>query len=684
MPKTTPASFEEVRLSLGPGYDWREILAVSRFFRLHGSLRAVPCQVKKAEPGEIRIEALDGKTWVLDSESRRVKKWGLTTREGFLPSPQPDPEDLSPAESAFEQQKEALQELIPPSLPPEQAEAVKVFLYNHPALSPKAYTLALSKSKNLKLVPRTSGKDTLVIDPKSGRLIAGKAPHQGGMRSAADLRIPELQHFLSGLSFSSFPFGSFVDALEIRYGGKLDYDVLPSVRASSRFVLPAFQLPLPVSSPEEEFERIIEALLATKPVPNPAFPYTSLFPEIQEALKASRKITLTREEIDAAGKEVFSFLFPALLPMPAQIYYPEPPLERAGRHLSGEGESCALELSFGQGRITYSLVSGKVSISGVTRKNLLIFREMVPHGAMLEELYHAALEAFGKGHFSIGLPAGDGTFPVYVNPPRFPLVRKASPKAFLFAETFTLGGAYKRKIASLKRQIGQYEAEKDKAKAQQEKQEKKRKAEEDKRYLAYLRSLPPYGSIVPTAFLSVVLANERYCTEAAAVKFLRGLSMGSARREFAPSKYEGLFSLVPGEEFEEACDWLLKEHYLYTKTVKGTYGKFEVLKTNETAASFLGGEGDRFHRKQSEFTEYEMLDLFAKDVPSEMKVEKLLERAQYLTEHPAVYCCARETLDKWLPLVPDQIREYLQTMYMMESAGTRKKYLKALWEASKA
>lgn len=79
------------------------------------------------------------------------------------------------------------------------------------------------------------------------------------------------------------------------------------------------------------------------------------------------------------------------------------------------------------------------------------------------------------------------------------------------------------------------------------------------------------------AFFLVVAANEKYITALMATKLLRGTS-ASKNATFEMTPECGKFNALSEDEIRDAAGRLVKEGYLYSKELRGTYGYFDILR----------------------------------------------------------------------------------------------------------
>lgn len=89
-----------------------------------------------------------------------------------------------------------------------------------------------------------------------------------------------------------------------------------------------------------------------------------------------------------------------------------------------------------------------------------------------------------------------------------------------------------------------------------------------------------YGSILCSDIYSFVKLNESYVTENALIQSLRGLNV-RLEAEIKPIPHSGYYNLITSEEIEFIVDLMIKNNFLYRKELKGYYGRFYVLKTND-------------------------------------------------------------------------------------------------------
>lgn len=132
-------------------------------------------------------------------------------------------------------------------------------------------------------------------------------------------------------------------------------------------------------------------------------------------------------------------------------------------------------------------------------------------------------------------------------------------------------------------------------------EEEKRKKEEkyDK-----IRILKSYNNLLCIDALRVIAKNERYITETAVVKNLRGMTQ-TLSSNVEDIENSGKYEILTNEEVESAVRQLLRDKLIYEKDLKGTYGHFDILKLEDKASEIFATP---FKEESKSFTSFTDLD----------------------------------------------------------------------------
>lgn len=206
--------------------------------------------------------------------------------------------------------------------------------------------------------------------------------------------------------------------------------------------------------------------------------------------------------------------------------------------------------------------------------------------------------------------------------------------------------------------------------------EQKRKQEEKE---AKLRSLQSYGSLVAIDALRLIAKNERYITENAVVKNLRGMSQ-TLQSDIEDIENSGKYGLLTGEEVKKAIHILDNDGLIYQQEIEGTYGWFYILKLRDKAKDLLSIENKQKKKPFGEFTDIDWVNYLEKfhvdGKESRLTNEQKQEQMTFF-DHKAVAVLYPELTKEFLKTKPKEWQMYIETMYSM-AAGVEKKYWKAL------
>ena len=206
--------------------------------------------------------------------------------------------------------------------------------------------------------------------------------------------------------------------------------------------------------------------------------------------------------------------------------------------------------------------------------------------------------------------------------------------------------------------------------------EQKRKQEEKE---AELRSLQSYGSLVAIDALRLIAKNERYITENAVVKNLRGMSQ-TLQSDIEDLENSGKYGLLTGEEVKKAIHILDNDGLIYQQEIEGTYGWFYILKLRDKAKDLLSIENKQKKKPFGEFTDIDWVNYLEKfhvdGKESRLTNEQKQEQMTFF-DHKAVAVLYPELTKEFLKTKPKEWQMYIETMYSM-AAGVEKKYWKFL------
>lgn len=206
--------------------------------------------------------------------------------------------------------------------------------------------------------------------------------------------------------------------------------------------------------------------------------------------------------------------------------------------------------------------------------------------------------------------------------------------------------------------------------------EQKRKQEEKE---AELRSLRSYGSLVAIDALRLIAKNEKYITENAVVKNLRGMSQ-TLQSDIKDIENSEKYGLLTRDEVGKAVHILDNDSLIYKQEIEGTYGWFYILKLRDKAKDLLSVENKQEKKPFSEFTDLDWVSYLEK-FHADGKEPRLtnIQKNDQITffEHKAVAILHPELVKEFLKTRPKEWQMYIETMYSM-AAGVEKKYWKFL------
>lgn len=206
--------------------------------------------------------------------------------------------------------------------------------------------------------------------------------------------------------------------------------------------------------------------------------------------------------------------------------------------------------------------------------------------------------------------------------------------------------------------------------------EQKRKQEEKE---AELRSLQSYGSLMAIDALRLIAQNERYITENAVVKNLRGMSQ-TLQSDIKDIENSGKYGLLTGEEVKKTVHILDNDGLIYQQEIEGTYGWFYILKLRDKAKDLLSVENKQEKKPFGEFTDLDWVNYLEK-FHADGKEPRLtnIQKNEQITffEHKSVAILYPELTKEFLKIKPKEWQMYIETMYSM-AAGVEKRYWKFL------
>lgn len=178
-----------------------------------------------------------------------------------------------------------------------------------------------------------------------------------------------------------------------------------------------------------------------------------------------------------------------------------------------------------------------------------------------------------------------------------------------------------------------------------------------------------YGDITAMAVVACVVQNQKYITKNMVVHDLRGLKEVT-RAGIAESFGTGRFLYVNNDYISLRADQLVRSGILKKSVVRGSYGKFEVLKPGEAAEYFLDYKPLLKKKSFHEFTDCDWISYMERP---QKKMTKKAEREQMeLLEKSAVFCIRPELFASFVSGKPEYWMEYIETMRSVESGNTKK------------
>ena len=405
----------------------------------------------------------------------------------------------------------------------------------------------------------------------------------------------------------------------------------------------------PGASTDEEFELVARKLEEMPFCLKSPFPWKKMKERAIGIIRRERPLALTEEEIKRANSPFFLKLFKPEYIKSLEAYAPEPSLKKMEAFTIPSPSGCTVAIGYGDVKAAISLLDGSESALGFSKNHAAVFLNAVKKMKWLDEFMKEAESVFPGKDLSYDIDMESIT---------------ASIKDKPVSATAGLGKAYKRVLSSMARELKSYEAKEEKAR------------------LKAVRTGYGYGEIAVTAFIETVMANEKYITESMVIKLLRGMSINTWNELTCPVEYEGKFEYVHSDTFSEICHNLIRRKIINTKTLKGTYGHFDILIVTDRCRDIAAGRQDLTPHRGEKKTEFQELEAIKHENPQEQKLQAVMARIDYLLKHPAVYCYGKEDVMNYLSGIPEQVLEYLKTVHKMEGPGIRKKYVKALIQAA--
>lgn len=206
--------------------------------------------------------------------------------------------------------------------------------------------------------------------------------------------------------------------------------------------------------------------------------------------------------------------------------------------------------------------------------------------------------------------------------------------------------------------------------------EQKRKQEEKE---TELRSLQSYGNLVAIDALRLIAKNEKYITENAVIKNMRGMSQ-TLQSDIEDIENSGKYGLLTGEEVKKAIHILDNDGLIYQQEIEGTYGWFYILKLRDSAKDLLSVENKQEKKLFGEFTDLGWVNCLEKfHVDGKEPRLTNIQKNEQITffEHKSVAILYPELVKGFLTTKPKEWQMYIETMYSM-AAGLEKKYWKFL------
>ena len=179
-------------------------------------------------------------------------------------------------------------------------------------------------------------------------------------------------------------------------------------------------------------------------------------------------------------------------------------------------------------------------------------------------------------------------------------------------------------------------------------EEEKRKKEEkyDK-----IRILKSYSNLLCIDVLRVIAKNERYITETAVVKNLRGMTQ-TLSSNVENIENSGKYEILTNEEIQTAIRQLLKDNLIYERELKGTYGRFDILKLEEKASDIFSTPFKETDKSFSAFTDLDWVNYLKKikENGKEPRLSKAKKEQQLtLLEHKTVIAVYPELVKELQP-----------------------------------
>ncbi len=175
-----------------------------------------------------------------------------------------------------------------------------------------------------------------------------------------------------------------------------------------------------------------------------------------------------------------------------------------------------------------------------------------------------------------------------------------------------------------------------------------------------------------------VKKNEEYITENAAIHFLRGLA-NTFGGNITETDAGGRYKPISSDEVEDIIDSMIYKGLIRTVTYKGTYGKFDVLKTTSDLDNFInlkhGKKSEKELLKLSLYNDYDAQNMYtiltSKEelgVPDYMQLIKLISSKGFVCRN---YTTFIDTFKK----APDTVKTYLKMKKEMTEDNYEKKLI---------
>lgn len=187
-----------------------------------------------------------------------------------------------------------------------------------------------------------------------------------------------------------------------------------------------------------------------------------------------------------------------------------------------------------------------------------------------------------------------------------------------------------------------------------------------------------YRDIVETVRL-----NEKYITENAVAQILRGTKVGLNTTIVYPEE-AGRYNCFDNEKIRIAIRQLQGAGLMTSTTLKGTYGRYDILKMTEKGRLFLvyfyfAEIKPKIDGNDREFEEYFERKVKKEPVPSAATCISMLDAAK----RKEFIAFNRELYINYLSSAPDEFFTYLKMRIQMETDAFAKKVLKELMETKK-